>query len=132
MLVQEAPDERQSESEAEGEATCNVKATGRFGLSTIARDRPIGEPFRLDLRKEGENHACYLYGRINGMRIEQITRTSRKRSRNFVETMDTLLEKVKPVHSPQKVKLSTAGRSSFGSIERSMTSTSMPLLKRPF
>ena len=95
MLVQEAPDERQSESEAEGEAKCKVKATDRFGLPTIARDRSIGEPFRLDVRKDGENFVCYLYGRINGGRIAQITRTSYSRSPNYNEIMDTILEEVK-------------------------------------
>ena len=38
---------------------------------------------------------CYLYGRINGMRIEQITRTSYSRSRSCDAIMDTILEEVK-------------------------------------
>ena len=95
MLVQEASDERQSENDAKGEAKFKVKATDRFGLPTIARDRLIGEPFRLDLRTDGENSVCYLYGRINGGRIEQITRTSRNRSRSYDTIMDTVLEEVK-------------------------------------
>ena len=37
---------------------------------------------------------CYLYGRINGGRIEQITRTSYSRSRNCDAIMDTILEEL--------------------------------------
>ena len=95
MLVQESADERQRESEAKGEPNCKLNPTDRFGLPTIARDRPIGEPFRLDLRNEGENSVYYLYGRINGGRIDQITRTSYYRSRYFREIMETILVEVK-------------------------------------
>ena len=82
-----------TKGKAKGVAKGKAKAKAKVSAGGVKI--AIGPPFRLHLKKEGDNFVCYLYGRINGMRIEQITRTSRKRSRKYSTIMDTLLEEVK-------------------------------------
>ena len=82
-----------TKGKAKGEAKGKAKAKEKVSAGGVKI--AIGPPFRLHLKKEGDNFVCYLYGRINGMKVQRITSTSRKSSRNFVEIMDTLLEEVK-------------------------------------
>ena len=81
-----------TKGKAKGEAKGKAKAKEKVSAGGVKI--AIGPPFRLHLKKEGDNFVCYLYGRINGMRIEQITRTSYSRSRNCDAIMDTILEEV--------------------------------------
>ena len=79
---------------AKGKAKAKEKLVPAGGV-TLARDRPIGPPFRLKYKTWRQNFRLELYGRVSNRYILHITSLNFKTSPNFRAIMQTILEEVK-------------------------------------